>query len=186
MSRQVPHVEDIATGTPTAGLVPVSAGAGLAPAWGAASGSGGLKRCSAIVNHAAFAAGVVTLDLISTQFDSDGWIDLAANTITVSEEGDYLIHSFISWGFPGGTDPTSGTYRELFFTFSGTVQPHFSEQDPPRLLIGGDQQTQDTTTFRHLPAGTVIQVQAQHDATGPMIVSGGSSHPNDITVVKLG
>jgi hypothetical protein len=41
MSRQVPHVEDIATGTPTAGLVPVSAGAGLAPAWGAAGGGGG-------------------------------------------------------------------------------------------------------------------------------------------------
>jgi hypothetical protein len=41
MSRQVPHVEDIATGTPTAGLVPVSAGAGLAPAWGAGSGGGG-------------------------------------------------------------------------------------------------------------------------------------------------
>jgi hypothetical protein len=41
MSRQVPHAEDIATGTPTAGLVPVSAGPGLAPAWGAAGGGGG-------------------------------------------------------------------------------------------------------------------------------------------------
>jgi hypothetical protein len=41
MSRQVPHVEDIATGTPTAGLVPISAGPGLAPAWGAAGGGGG-------------------------------------------------------------------------------------------------------------------------------------------------
>jgi hypothetical protein len=40
MSRQVPHVEDIATGTPAVGLVPVSAGAGLAPAWGAVSGGG--------------------------------------------------------------------------------------------------------------------------------------------------
>jgi hypothetical protein len=41
MSRQVPHAEDTATGTPTAGLVPVSAGPGLAPAWGAAGGGGG-------------------------------------------------------------------------------------------------------------------------------------------------
>jgi hypothetical protein len=31
MSRQVPHAEDTATGTPTAGLVPISAGPGLAP-----------------------------------------------------------------------------------------------------------------------------------------------------------
>jgi hypothetical protein len=41
MSRQVPHAEDTATGTPTAGLVPISAGPGLAPAWGAAGGGGG-------------------------------------------------------------------------------------------------------------------------------------------------
>jgi hypothetical protein len=41
MSRQVPHAEDIATGTPTLGQVPVSAGPGLAPAWGAAGGGGG-------------------------------------------------------------------------------------------------------------------------------------------------
>jgi hypothetical protein len=41
MSRQVPHAEDTATGTPTAGLVPVSAGPGLAPAWGAGGGGGG-------------------------------------------------------------------------------------------------------------------------------------------------
>jgi hypothetical protein len=41
MSRQVPHAEDTATGTPTVGLVPISAGPGLAPAWGAAGGGGG-------------------------------------------------------------------------------------------------------------------------------------------------
>ena len=41
MSRQVPHVEDLATGTPTSGLVPVSAGPGLPPAWGSAGGGGG-------------------------------------------------------------------------------------------------------------------------------------------------
>jgi hypothetical protein len=41
MSRQVPHAEDIATGTPTLGQVPISAGPGLAPAWGAAGGGGG-------------------------------------------------------------------------------------------------------------------------------------------------
>ena len=38
MGRQVPHVEDLATGTPTSGLVPVSAGPGLPPAWGAVGG----------------------------------------------------------------------------------------------------------------------------------------------------
>ena len=55
MARQIPNAEDLATGTPTAGTVPVSAGPGTPPAWGAGGGGGGadfVKLAEVVVSSA--------------------------------------------------------------------------------------------------------------------------------------
>jgi hypothetical protein len=102
MSRQVPHAEDTATGTPTLGLVPISAGPGLAPAWGAAGGGGGgggsgLPRCAAYCSRDATfdpVSGAITqVPLDRDQYDPDNWHDETTSSpyVIVPATGDYLV-----------------------------------------------------------------------------------------------
>lgn len=58
--------EDLATGTATSGLVPVSAGAGLAPAWGNASGAPVLLGSQT----ASASASLTFANLITSKFDT--------------------------------------------------------------------------------------------------------------------
>jgi hypothetical protein len=152
----------------------------------AAPAGAALPRCSAFGGKAGIAASTLTtVDLTGIAFDPDGWCDLAANTITVLDEGDYAIHAYVPWSPEGATDPTSGTYRLLVVDLTPGYDR--SKEEAPRPS-GGDPQPQETTLYEHLTAGTVIRLKVEHDASGTMLV--GTSLENvytaRLTVVQLG
>jgi hypothetical protein len=152
----------------------------------AASSAAALPRCSAFGGTANIVPNVLTtIDLTGAAFDPDGWLDLAANKITVPDEGDYQIHAWIQWSSTGGTDPTTGTYRALTLAIAPGYN-RLAEQDPPRVLA--DFQAQETTLFEHLAAGTTITLKVEHDATGNMVVGSSleSVSTARLTVVQLG
>lgn len=145
-----------------------------------------LPRCSAFGGKTGIVSGAfTTVDLTGVAFDPDGWCSLAANTITVPDEGDYLIHAYLPWSPEGATDPTTGTYRLLTLDLTpGYDRSH--QQDPQRVLF--DTQAQETTLFEHLAAGTTIKLVVSHDATGNMIVGAAAEglYTARLTAVQLG
>jgi hypothetical protein len=166
MSRQVPHAEDTATGTPTAGLVPISAGPGLAPAWGAAGGGGGSGAGPLCVVYLATgydlangsgARNDVAWDAEDT--DTTGMHDLVTNPerLTIATAGWYDLRYQVEWAADGSNDKP----RHAFLMLNGTHQLHHVDQDT---------QTDNSTTGQggacliHLNAGDYVTLQLEQES----------------------
>ncbi len=153
----------------------------------AASSAASLPRCSVFGGNAGIVPGVVTtFDLTGVAFDPDGWANLATNTITVPDEGDYAIHFYVPWSPDGATDPSTGLYRILYLDLTpGADRSH--RQDPQRDA-SHDLFAQETTLFEHLAAGTQLVAKVQHDASGNMIVGAAleSLSTARLSVLKVG
>lgn len=151
-------------------------------------GAAALRRCSVVVQSAAplFVPPltIVRLHFAAVLFDPEGWANTATNTITVPDEGDYQLHAFISWTSVGATDPHSGTFRRLTMTYSSPAQELIRLDDPAQLI--NTDQCQERTGYRHLLAGQGVFAIVTHNASGTMIVSGGSANPNELTLLKVG
>jgi hypothetical protein len=193
MSRQVPHAEDIATGPPTAGLVPISAGPGLAPAWGAGGGGGGssgLQRCSALLSEAASLPvvnnTVVQVLLDTDEYDPDDWHSTATNThrITVPEDGDYAIFGRFTWE----NDASTGDVGTRTLTINGTGPGGFygaSRVDPASSTVS--HLHQELTHAVHLAAGTSCWMEVLQNSGGTLqaaLASNRRENPR-LTVVRL-
>jgi hypothetical protein len=120
MSRQVPHVEDIATGTPTSGLVPVSAGPGLAPAWGVWSGGSNLTVIPLVIREGGSVLSAVSYEAyFNWGYHIEDWI-LAAD-----QPGDVSVELAVA------------TYSAFptFTTISGSTPPALSSQQKNRASV---------------------------------------------------
>lgn len=152
-----------------------------------AGSSGALDRCSVVLGGIA-PVGNTTLTFDSVEFDSEGWASVGASTITVADEGDYLIFVGITW-FAGSSDPSTGTRRDLNVLCTPSpnffVPTHLSEIEPPRLASSGSIR-HETMVPLHLAAGTVIQVRVNHDASGALLIGTSGNDRGRLTVVKLG
>jgi hypothetical protein len=155
----------------------------------AAPAAAALPRCSAFGGNTGIASGVITtVNLTGVAFDPDGWCDLAANTITVPNEGDYEIHAYVGWSPEGATDPTTGTYRVLYLDLTPGYDRSRQDPPPPAIDSGLSEFSQETILFEHLAAGTTISLKVSHDATGNMIVGAAAEglYTARLTVVQLG
>jgi hypothetical protein len=155
----------------------------------AAPAAAALPRCSAFGGNAGIVSGVITtVDLTGAAFDPGGWLSVAANTITVPDEGDYLLHAYVGWTAEGVTDPTTGTYRLLLLSLTPGYGRSRQDPPPPAIDVGLSEFSQETTLFEHLAAGTIIRLKVQHDATGNMIVGAASEglYTARLTVVQVG
>jgi hypothetical protein len=125
MSRQVPHAEDTATGTPTAGLVPVSAGPGLAPAWGAASGGGGGGW--SLVERLTVSSPTDDLGFATVPSTGDMLMLVSQGSVIVSTGQTGALYGLL---FNGDLVTGSAKYRDLFTEVDGypssVSSDHFS------------------------------------------------------------
>lgn len=120
MTRQRPFAEDIATGTPTAGLAPISAGPGAPPAWGAAGGGGGGGVWTQIDQQIAV-GGESTLDFTGVPATYDTLVaigdSISAETDTTSA-GEPIRVEFNEW------DGSDYLHREHYFRSIGAGDAH--------------------------------------------------------------
>jgi hypothetical protein len=200
MSRQVPHAEDAATGTPTAGLVPISAGPGLAPAWGAAGGGGGgttaLGRCTATAAFSTFnpASGVITqLPLDSDgadPFDPDNWHDEGTSSpyIVLPATGDYVIHGYFNWAITGA--PTGDFIVQMWLYGGAAGSTALKRVEQMWRYNGGVNSDvspyQQITHAGHFAAGDKINIQMRHYSGVAMTYQGGATTVPELTVLRVG
>jgi hypothetical protein len=194
MSRQVPHAEDTATGTPTAGLVPISAGPGLAPAWGAAGGGGGSGAGPLCVVYLATgydlangsgARNDVAWDAEDT--DTTGMHDLVTHPerITIATAGWYDLRYQVEWA----NDASNDKPRHAFLMLNGTHQLHHVDQD---TQTDNSSTGQGGACLMHLNAGDYVTLQLEQESGFTQYVRGvddvGSppNRPTQMSVCMVG
>jgi hypothetical protein len=194
MSRQVPHAEDTATGTPTAGLVPISAGPGLAPAWGAGGGGGGgLDRCTAKLFGSALTIPTGTLTDVpmdEDEFDPGGWHNegTSSPTIVVPAGGDYLISYRFFFVTVGLGTYDAGTYRRVHIAVSGGgggwSHDHYAPPSPAGFLRGFSIIGSYALTIG--AGGANVKMQVQQDSGNDMSYDAGGFVCPLLSVTKIG